>query len=455
MKSQASVPGAEKSIQVHDYMVAYQIGSGAFARIHIAFHYRSRNPFAVKIISKKKLQESKYGKLLKFNETILARVVDHPAIIDVCEICDSHSQIFQFMRFAEHGDLRRQLAKSRLSIAQITRIIDQVLAAVEYLHSFGICHRDIKLENILLSKHSGVKLSDFGLAAMTFDGIVHNNCGSFQYAAPEAIHAPSFDGMKADMWSIGVVCYALFACALPFPNVHKDFDYEAAEVNYDVIPEKFRPLIQQLLSIDPAGRPSATEARGFHALNSSQTRRKEPLSALAQPIVIEEALPIVTRLSQMIAMPVPDIMRNLTASEMNREKVLYLLLARRFKGGSLDVAFKGPIHQRSEPSKDLLAGQEDGLVRTEFFRTTAVEVYSAMHSFLMKERCCVSLPISSTLIICRRNNTKDLRVLFNIFDRKEGDCAVTLIPEADSVELSELVMSYLIEKFRAPEQAVC
>ena len=443
MKGQASLSGAEKSIKVHDYMVGDQIGRGAFAQIRIAFHHRTRNPFAVKVISKKKLQESRHGKMLMFNETILARLVDHPAIIDVCEICDSHSQIFQFMRLAEHGDLLRQLRKTPLEIAQIARIIDQLLAAVEYLHSYGICHRDIKLENILLSKQAGVKLCDFGLASMTFDGVLHGNCGSFEYSAPEAIRAESFDGMKADMWSVGVVCYALFARGLPFKGVHKDFDFESAQVDYDIVPVKFRPLIQQLLSVDPAQRPSATEARGFHALNSSQTRRREPLSALQVPVVTEGALPIVTRLSQVLKIPVPDLLERVHAEEMNREKVLFLLLVRRFRTGALDVAFKGPIHQRSEPSKELLS-QKDDNVRTEFLRVPAVRVYEAMHSFLMKQRCCVSSPISSTLVICQPKDGKDLRVLFNIFDREEGDCVVTLIPDADSLELATMVMDFLL-----------
>lgn len=244
------------------------------------------------------------------------------------------------------------------------------------------------------------------------------------------------------MWSIGVVCYALFARELPFKGVNKDFDFASAEVNYDVIPPKFRPLIQQLLSVDPSQRPTAAEARGFHALNSSQTRRREPLSALAQPIVTDGAIPIVTRLSQVMKIQLPELLERLHAPEMNREKVLFLLLQRRF--GHPEAVFKGPIYQRSEPTKELVSPGQS-VMRTEFFPVPALAVYDALHSFVIRQRCCVSSPISATLIIGQPKDGKNLRIVFSVLDREGGGCAVTFIPDDESCDLSNMIMEHLLQ----------
>ena len=141
------------------------------------------------------------------------------------------------------------------------------------------------------------------------------------------------------------------------------------------------------------------------------------------------------------------------SSEMNQEKVLFLLLSKRFRPGSLDAAFMGPIHQRSEPSKDLLGAAAEPVPRTEFFHTTALAAYSAMRSFVIRQRGLVSSPISSTLIIGQPRDGKNLRILFNVFDRESGDCAVTMIPDAESVDLANQIMDYLVETLRAGTSA--
>lgn len=94
----------------------------------------------------------------------------------------------------------------------------QILSAVEYCQNYGICHRDLKLENILMDINGNIKIGDFGFAALQPKGsLLRTSCGSPHYAAPEVIAGTShYDGRKSDMWSCGVILYTLLAGRLPF-----------------------------------------------------------------------------------------------------------------------------------------------------------------------------------------------------------------------------------------------
>ncbi|KAH0789591.1 CAMK family protein kinase [Histomonas meleagridis] len=450
----------QTKLQVHDYYIGDRIGSGSFAQIRVAFHKRSNNPFAVKIISKVKLQNSKHGKHLLFNETILAPILDHPAIIEVIEIADSHSQFFQFMRFADQGDLCRLLRKSPIEHNVAIRIADQILSAVEYLHSYGICHRDIKLENILMSRSTGPKLCDFGLASITFDGKVHGNRGSFEYSAPEAISTPEFDGFKADMWSVGVVLYALFARRLPYLKVCKDYDFSAHQVDYSSIPPIFVPLISKLLSINPADRPSATEARGFAALRSSQRRKKEPLSAVVEPnLEAPEATILMSKLSQVLGVPFDSFLAQLRSPLPNREKLFYSLYQKKYEKYNLN-ALNDP-YKVNVSTSTMPARTQESTYQCQAFPVSAFTLYQKMHQYLMKQRCCVSSPISKTPVIVQRKEEEstDVRIKFGCYDKKDAEndqpnSLLVLDAKEDpslGVVLLDDIMSYMKKSFLVPQ----
>ena len=460
-------------------MIGEPIGHGAFAQIRIAFHHRSRNPFAVKVISKSKLAQSKNGRLMLFNETVLAPLVDHPSIVEIVEIADSHSQIFQFMRFAEHGDLLHRLWKAPFEQSIAFRVIDQILSAVEYLHANGIVHRDIKLENILLSKHTGAKLCDFGLASITFNGIVSGNCGSFEYSAPEAIKQPTFNGFKADMWSVGVVIYAIFARRLPFnvPAVAPGMDPADREIDYSqpidmsMIPESVRPLISQLLSLNPDERPSATEARGFACLNSSQTKKKEPLSMLTMPdFQCENAFVIISRLSQALHISFQTMIQKLRDPAMNRHKLLFSLYKKRYEKlnlAGLDLPFHRVLIANSEPAPEKMLNQSGTdlnaistldkipLQNEKAFPISSNKLYDQMHSFLLKRKCCVSSPISTTPVIIQHIEGRDIRLSFTCRDKgpDDSDAVLTLIADPESKDLSNLIMTHMEQCFSNSQAA--
>lgn len=424
----------QQVVMVHDYQMGTLIGRGSFAQIWSAFHLSSRRKVAMKVISKQKLMEHEYGKVIVFNEVILARILDHPAIVDVHEVADSASQYFQVMRYSEHGDLLKMLRQG--SVVKPLSVIDQILSAVEYLHSYGICHRDIKLENILMTEY-GPKLSDLGIATMTFDGMMHNNCGSYEYSAPEAIRSPCYNGFKADMWSVGVVFYAIFARSLPFRDVSDNFDYANAEVQWDLIPANVQPLIKRLLSLNPDERPSAAECRAFDVFKAKDRSFKEPLSALKGALDMDIDQSLLSSLSQAMHIPVERLRERLTAEHMNREKVLFMLLSKRSR-----AVFRLPSNQRSAPVNGPGCG-----IRREDIHTDSVHVWDSMHSYLVKQRFSISTPISETLVAVQSKSDPLVRLSFSICDKEDGQTTVTLAPNSHSVELADALMAHLRQMF--------
>lgn len=451
-----NVRGDQESVtNVHDYQLGDAIGRGSFSSIRLAFHHRTKKPYAVKIISKQKLWNCNRSKSILFNETVLAPLIEHPSIIDISEIADTESHIYQFMRLAEHGDLLRKLRKTPFEISIGIKLIDQLISAVEYLHSYGICHRDIKLENILLSKHGGLKLCDFGLSTITFDGIIQGHCGSYEYSAPEAINKTEFDGFKADMWSCGVVAYAIIARKLPYNNVTDQYDF-TDPVDYSPIPKELQPFIQQLLSIDPEKRPSATKCRSLPIFKSEQIRPKLPLSSLQfnndDPSL--RSL-IVSRLSQVLGMQ-PELFNSRLSNEgFNREKLLFVLFHNKSVRNQLQhnpEAFTEEPNAAPKPKRPLFFAPPPIVnvqihEKKQIIQQTACTVYSKLHAFLIKQKCCVSSPLSiSPSIVLHRDNA-EFRVSFIISDfPNSNSCSILLCADQASSKFLSYIHAYIMEK---------
>ena len=101
------------------------------------------------------------------------------------------------------------------------RFFQQIMSGVEYCHRHNVVHRDLKPENLLLDQNLNVKIADFGLSNMMTDGeFLRTSCGSPNYAAPEVISGKLYAGPEVDIWSCGVILYALLCGTLPFDDEH-------------------------------------------------------------------------------------------------------------------------------------------------------------------------------------------------------------------------------------------
>src|SRR3978361_354265 len=141
------------------------------------------------------------------------------------------------------------------------RFFQQIICAVEYCHRHKIVHRDLKPENLLLDNHLNVKIADFGLSNIMTDGnFLKTSCGSPNYAAPEVISGNLYAGPEVDVWSCGVILYALLCGSLPFDDENIRALLKKLKGGHYPIPPHVSPgardLITKMLQVDPLQRIS-------------------------------------------------------------------------------------------------------------------------------------------------------------------------------------------------------
>jgi 5'-AMP-activated protein kinase catalytic alpha subunit len=134
-----------------------------------------------------------------------------------------------------------------------------MIAGIEYLHTIGICHRDIKPENLLMDDYNNLKIVDFGLSnTYSAHQTLKTACGSPCYAAPEMVAGKTYAGLPADIWSCGVVLFAMVCGYLPFEDPQTNVLYKKilnAEYSIpDFVSNDCRDLITRILTADPDQR---------------------------------------------------------------------------------------------------------------------------------------------------------------------------------------------------------
>lgn len=169
------------------------------------------------------------------------------------------------MRFLGDELYHYLLKHGPLPVETVQKIFTQLVGAVTYIHGKSCVHRDLKLENVLLDKNENVKLVDFGFTR-EYDGkanYLQTFCGTVCYSAPEMLKGEKYAGEKVDVWSLGIILYALLKGELPF-----DEDDDATtkakilkdEPTYpDTFPGTAKSLISKLLSKRPFHRPTLSD----------------------------------------------------------------------------------------------------------------------------------------------------------------------------------------------------
>lgn len=206
------------------YELGKVLGCGAFAKVYHARDLRSGHSVAIKVINKKKINGTTLMSNIKREISIMRRL-RHPHIVKLHEVLATRSKIYFVMDFVKGGELFAKVAKGRFSEDLSRRFFQQLISAVGFCHARGIYHRDLKPENLLVDENGNLKVSDFGLSAVTdqirSDGLLHTLCGTPAYVAPEILSKKGYDGAKVDVWSCGVILFVLNAGYLPFndPNL--------------------------------------------------------------------------------------------------------------------------------------------------------------------------------------------------------------------------------------------
>ncbi|XP_066338944.1 CBL-interacting protein kinase 15-like [Miscanthus floridulus] len=207
------------------YELGRLLGKGTFGKVHYARNLESNHSVAIKMMDKDKVLKVGLSEQIR-REITTMRLVAHKNIVELHEVMATRNKIYFVMEYVKGGELFDKIEKSgKLTEAIAHKYFQQLISAVDYCHSRGVYHRDLKPENLLLDENENLKVSDFGLSALSEskrqDGLLHTTCGTPAYVAPEVISKTGYDGAKSDIWSCGVVLFVLVAGYLPFqgPNL--------------------------------------------------------------------------------------------------------------------------------------------------------------------------------------------------------------------------------------------
>ncbi|TPX70093.1 hypothetical protein CcCBS67573_g06651 [Chytriomyces confervae] len=264
-----------------EYQLLRTIGEGEFGKVKLAVSTGTagspQREVAIKLCKKTTIAAAPngYTKLMREIST-LKLVRSHPYIISLIDVIETDSYIAIVMELAKGGELFEYILKSRALSENVTRIMfGQIICAVSFIHSIGIVHRDLKLENILLDENENVLVTDFGFAnkSESVDGLLRTSCGSPCYAAPELVTTDGYVGEIADIWSCGVILFSMIAGYLPFDDDPANPDGDNINLLYHYImetklefpahvPPDCQDLINRILVPDPNVRASMDEIMG-------------------------------------------------------------------------------------------------------------------------------------------------------------------------------------------------
>ncbi|XP_070500711.1 testis-specific serine/threonine-protein kinase 3-like [Chironomus tepperi] len=218
--------GHSKSIfEENGFTFIKKIGTGSYSKVKLAYSKKQNGLVAIKIVSKYQVPEEFLRRFL-YNEIKVASFLKHENIIKYYQSIETTHRLYIIMQNAEHGSILDLIHKQkRIPEARACSIFHQILAGVEYCHSQGVAHRDIKCENILFDANYTVKLIDFGFAKCmnpvpkTADSnLSETYCGSYAYASPEILKGVPYDPFASDIWAMGCVLYTMIHGRLPFDD---------------------------------------------------------------------------------------------------------------------------------------------------------------------------------------------------------------------------------------------
>jgi serine/threonine protein kinase len=257
---------------VQDYVIDEQacVGEGSFANVMLATHVGTGKRVAVKVVDKGRIPE---GMLyLMERECDIIRLLSHRNIIRILHAAEDEDHLYFYMPYAAGGDVHSYIEEmDYVGEAPAFRIFSQLFHAVAYCHSQSVIHRDIKLENMLLTDKSelSILLCDFGFSVIRKrnDDLLEDYPGSPAYAAPELMRGVPYTGYNSDIWAMGVVLYMLVCGAYPFWDEDKPEMYRQILEDDPFYPPELKlsteikDLINWMLMKNEHDRPSLAQIK--------------------------------------------------------------------------------------------------------------------------------------------------------------------------------------------------
>ncbi|XP_066964115.1 5'-AMP-activated protein kinase catalytic subunit alpha-2 isoform X1 [Macrobrachium rosenbergii] len=253
-------------MKIGHYQIGNTLGSGTFGKVKYGEHILTGTKVAIKILNRRTIKNLDMVSKIKREITNL-KLFRHPHIIKLYQVISTPTDIFMVMEYASGGELFDYIKeKGKLKESEARRFFQQIISGVDYCHRHMVVHRDLKPENLLLDHNLHVKIADFGLSNMMVDGeFLRTSCGSPNYAAPEVISGKLYAGPEVDVWSCGIILYALLCGTLPFDDEHVPSLFKKIKSGVFQIPDYLNQsvvrLLLHMLMVDPMKRATVDDIK--------------------------------------------------------------------------------------------------------------------------------------------------------------------------------------------------
>ncbi|KAI5467662.1 hypothetical protein BGZ63DRAFT_419352 [Mariannaea sp. PMI_226] len=292
------------------WILGKTIGAGSMGKVKLARKEDGSEQVACKIIprgstddghqsraDKERADQSK--EIRTAREAAIVTLLNHPNICGLRDVVRTNHHWYMLFEYVNGGQMLDYIiSHGKLKEKQARKFSRQIASALDYCHRNSIVHRDLKIENILISKTGDIKIIDFGLSNL-FAPRSHLKtfCGSLYFAAPELLQARAYTGPEVDVWSFGIVLYVLVCGKVPFddqsmPALHAKI--KRGLVDYpNWLSSECKHLLSRMLVTDPKQRATMQEVlnhpwmlKGFNGPPENHLPLREPLTTPLEPEVI-------------------------------------------------------------------------------------------------------------------------------------------------------------------------
>ncbi|XP_051739833.1 serine/threonine-protein kinase BRSK2 isoform X1 [Ctenopharyngodon idella] len=358
-----SLSGKENSTTPHaNYVGPYRLektlGKGQTGLVKLGVHCVTCQKVAIKIVNREKLSESVLMKVER--EIAILKLIEHPHVLKLHDVYENKKYLYLVLEHVSGGELFDYLVKKgRLTPKEARKFFRQIISALDFCHSHSICHRDLKPENLLLDEKNNIRIADFGMASLQVgDSLLETSCGSPHYACPEVIRGEKYDGRKADVWSCGVILFALLVGALPFDDDNLRNLLEKVKLGVFHMPHFIPPdcqnLLRGMIEVE-AGKRLTLELIQKHTWYIGGKNEPEPEQPVPRKVAIR-SVPSADDIDPDVLESMHSLgcfrdknklMKDLLSEDENQEKMIYFLL--------LDRKERYPSHedQNLPPRNDI------------------------------------------------------------------------------------------------------
>ncbi|XP_038664143.1 serine/threonine-protein kinase BRSK2 isoform X3 [Scyliorhinus canicula] len=364
MSTGKEIGGAQHAQYVGPYRLEKTLGKGQTGLVKLGVHCVTCQKVAIKIVNREKLSESVLMKVER--EIAILKLIEHPHVLKLHDVYENKKYLYLVLEHVSGGELFDYLVKKgRLTPKEARKFFRQIISALDFCHSHSICHRDLKPENLLLDEKNNIRIADFGMASLQVgDSLLETSCGSPHYACPEVIRGEKYDGRKADVWSCGVILFALLVGALPFDddNLRQLLEKVKRGVFHmpHFIPPDCQNLLKGMIEVDASKRLTLDQIQKHSwymilCFYSGGKNEPEPEQPVPRKVQIR-SLPSLEDIDPDVLDSMHSLgcfrdknklMQDLVSEEENQEKMIYFLL--------LDRKERYPSHEDEDlpPQNDI------------------------------------------------------------------------------------------------------